>query len=118
MAGIKKEEISQEKYPNFQRCYKAKEVTCTIGKEEENYSISFQWYLKGKYVHSDPTKILGCFVKTLEELPNTVSLTLESKITETTESGSILLCAVDVLQQQRAYHLSKLEQLRAILGPR
>jgi len=100
-----------KKYPNFQRYYKAKEVKCILGRENSSYTLSFQWYLNGDYAHTDPSKVLECFVNSLEELPNTVSLTLEKRIAEVDEASSVLLVAVDALKRQRENNLSKLNTL-------
>jgi len=98
----------KEVYPELQKDYRAYVVKCTIGRDNGSCFLAYDGYTKGTYSNTNITKVFGCFAKTLMELPITVSLSLENKITNVDETYSIFLAAVEAMNHQRESILSAL----------
>ncbi len=99
---------SREEYPELQRCYTAYEVKCILGRENGSCFLSYDGYIKGTYSNPNLAKVFNCFVKTIGELPITVSFDLENRIKETDEHHSLLSFAMEAINKQREHLLSAL----------
>lgn len=92
---------THEKYYDFKKDFNFNYAKCTFERNNGSCSLTYDGHVIGTYSSSEFSKILDCFIKVLKELPVTVSLSLENKITEKDEGHKLLFTAAEKMNQLR-----------------
>jgi hypothetical protein len=105
---------THEKYADFKKDFSFNYAKCTFERNNGSCSLTYDGHVAGTYSNSEFSKILDCFVKVLKELPITVSLSLENKITESDEGHKLLFIAAEKMNQLREETIPLLKEAAGV----